>query len=160
MMGKVSNAWRVTLGRESATQYTHPAIEEQGLRLLGSVSRGGQFGALVQDSEGRFMQMNGDHSTPLNQSQIKAALRRAQAAPDNGKRKLPHEAAAAREVLPVVTIKRRRVIDPLAKEKKPDAADPRGALPGDAQRGPERSCTRRQSFSSISTARTLPTSAG
>jgi hypothetical protein len=59
--------------------FTHPRPPEDELRLLGSVRRGPQMGALAIDRQGRYLQVNGDHVNELSQSQLAAAVERATA---------------------------------------------------------------------------------
>lgn len=121
-MKKMTQSWKILLGKEQAQQYTHALVEEQGLRILGSVSRGSQFGALAQAADGRYVQINGDHVTPLSQAQIDRAVRRARSASDNARRLPRQESAMAKANAPVVTIKRRRVVN----QSDPDRPESRG----------------------------------
>jgi hypothetical protein len=100
--------WVVRLGREEWLRYTYERPQTDSLRLLGSVTRGPQIGALAVDSDGHYLQINGDYMNPLNS----VTLRRAVAA---AKRfgwppRVPDPQEASR--VPVVTIKRRRLVSP------------------------------------------------
>ncbi len=64
-----SNRWQIQLGEDSWSRSTHARPEGSALRLLGSVARGAQVGALAATDEGRFVQVNGDHITPLSDAQ-------------------------------------------------------------------------------------------
>ena len=45
--------------------------------LLGTVSRGAQVGALARLADGRYVQVNGDWTTPLNGARVEHAMRSA-----------------------------------------------------------------------------------
>lgn len=72
----MSTKWFVQLGEAEWARFTHARQAPDELRLLGSIRRDAQMGALAVDAEGRFFQVNGDHITPLSQSQVAAAVRR------------------------------------------------------------------------------------
>lgn len=103
---KSKSYWQVDLGEEHWKRLTHAGWEEQGLRLLGRISRQGQFGALAVASDGSYLQINGDHVTPINRSQVEYALRIA-----TKKMARVQSQQRAREPRPatVVSFKRRRV---------------------------------------------------
>lgn len=98
-----SNRWQVQLGEENWARYTYARPADAGLRLLGSVSRGAQVGALAETAEGRFVQVNGDHVTALSDSQVRRAIGTVRQAP-------PLREQALRSSSVVVTIKKRRVV--------------------------------------------------
>ena len=88
-------------------------LHSKGWVMLGRIQRGAQFGALMQTSDGRYVQVNGDHVSELNQSQVTAALRRAQSGPGPQARSdVPDTARAPKAPSPAprVIVKRRRVI--------------------------------------------------
>lgn len=121
------NRWRVQLGEEFALQYTYARLDGDPLRLLGSVSRGLQTGALAQTSDGRYAQLNGDYVTPLCNSQLQRAVNAAQLAPV-----LPavwRKPTAAPPAPPVVVIvKRSRTLAP-PRPQPPDPNEQKVAQP-------------------------------
>jgi hypothetical protein len=104
-MGKDKH-WRVFLGDEHWTRYTYAREPGAALRLLGSIARGPQVGALGLTADGRYVQVNGDHVTPLGTSQVRQAVAAAQAAET---RMRPRSWRPAPSTPVVVTVKRRRV---------------------------------------------------
>ncbi len=122
-MSREKQNWRVELGARHWERHTHSGMEEQGFRLLGRISRVGQFGALAQATDGGYVQINGDHVVPLNRSQVEYALRIAQRREESALR-APERRAPS--VVPTVTIKRRRVIAPAAD---PSTKDDTGGRP-------------------------------
>ncbi|WKB51536.1 hypothetical protein [Eleftheria terrae] len=100
-MARRNQQWRVRLGEVYWRRFTQPRPEGDALELLGSIERGAQIGALAVSTEGLYFQLNGDHSTALSTSQVRAAVRRAAEAPP------PRPAQT-----PVVIIKRRRLVQP------------------------------------------------
>jgi hypothetical protein len=101
--------WHVQFGAEHWRRHTHDRMEQQGLQLLGSIARAGQFGALAQTADGDYVQINGDHITPLNRSQVARAIRIAQAAEQQRSHSPPRRAATS---APTIIVKRRRVVSP------------------------------------------------
>ena len=100
-----SKRWHVQLGEEHWGRFTYARSAGDPLRLLGSVARGAQIGALAELSEGRYVQVNGDHIAPLSDSQVRHAVATAKlAAPRVRPRRTPAPQAA------VVTVKRRRIL--------------------------------------------------
>jgi hypothetical protein len=97
-------SWRILLG----PHWQRFTAEQSGLQMLGSVQRGAQIGALARYVDGRYVQLNGDHQTPLGGFQIERALRKAHAhaAPT------PHRSSQRQPAQTPVTvvIKKRRVI--------------------------------------------------
>jgi len=108
-MSRENQNWRVELGARHWERHTHSGMEEQGFKLLGRISRVGQFGALAQASDGAYVQINGDHVVPLNRSKVEYALRIAQRREESAGRAAERRAPT---VAPTVIIKRRRVITP------------------------------------------------
>lgn len=100
--------WLVKLGEVEWSRFTYARGESDPLRLLGSVRRGAQLGALAITADERYVQVVGDFVSPLPNGEISRALARA--------RKLqPYEPyvrprpAAGTAPAPIVTVKRRRV---------------------------------------------------
>ena len=90
------HGWRVRLGIAEWARFTYARSEGDPLRLLGSVRCGARMGALAVTADSTFVQVNGDYLTPLNASQIRCALAKA-------------DVVAATAKAPVaVIIKRRR----------------------------------------------------
>jgi hypothetical protein len=73
----MSTKWFIQLGEAEGARFTHVPQAPGGLRVLGSIRRDAQIGALAVDEQGRYVQVNGDHVTALSQSQVAAAVRRA-----------------------------------------------------------------------------------
>ena len=97
-------SWRIQLGDDHWARFTYARPEGSPFRLLGSVARNAQVGALAETADGQFLQVNGDHVTPLSNGQLRRAvdaLRRA--APRRPIRREAHPAPPT-----VVTVKRRR----------------------------------------------------
>lgn len=95
--------WLVRLGRDEWLRFTYERQPADGLTLLGSVQLGARVGALAMDSQGQYVQVNGDFISPLSASQVRAAvaIARRSAPPD-----LRHDAATPRPS-PVVVVKRK-----------------------------------------------------
>jgi hypothetical protein len=108
-----SKTWRIELGEQRWAKFTYPRSPGAGLRLLGSITRGLQIGALAQTPDGRYVQVNGDHLTALSDAQVRRALRLVQATEPQTAKRLDRPERAV-----VVTIKRRRAI------ARPDADAP------------------------------------
>ena len=101
--------WVIRLGETEWKRHTYTRPASDGLRLLGSVRRGAQVGALAVDAQGNYLQVVGDCTVSLNRSQIASAL--TTASTSNG----PHwdaQPVQRQVVAPVVVIKRRRVLAP------------------------------------------------
>jgi len=98
--------WRIELGHDRWAKFTYARPAGGALRLLGSISRGMQVGALAQTQDGQYVQVNGDHVTSLPGGQVRRALALLkEAAPRcSPTRSPPPERAVA------VTVKRRRTI--------------------------------------------------
>jgi len=80
-------------------RYSFPPRD--GIKLLGTIQEGQAIGALAQRADGQYVQLNGDFERLLNTSRITAAIQRQQ-----------RRHVAAHPGIPVVTIKRRRVLLP------------------------------------------------
>jgi hypothetical protein len=100
--------WVVRLGREEWMRFTYERPAGHALQLLGSVTRGPQTGALARDQDGNYVQVNGDYTSPLNSPGLRQAA--AAARSSSWKPFAPIRQEAAR--VPVVTVKRRRVVSP------------------------------------------------
>lgn len=66
--------WRVVLGRAAWSRYTYERPEGGDLKLLGSVSKGLQVGALAMTDAGEYVQVVGDHLTQLKTRDIAKAV--------------------------------------------------------------------------------------
>ncbi len=102
-----SKCWRVQLGEEHWGQFSYTRAAGDPLRLLGSIARGAQIGALAELAAGCHVQVNGDHVAPLSTSQVRraVAIARLAALRVRQRRTAPSQAV-------VVTVKRRRVSAP------------------------------------------------
>ncbi|NPC57800.1 hypothetical protein [Caenimonas soli] len=98
--------WVVRLGREEWQRFTYERSEGSPLRLLGSVRRGAAIGALAADLDGNYLQVNGDHVSPLNNAQLRRAVAVAKTADWTPTMPARHRQSR----VPVVVIKRRRVL--------------------------------------------------
>lgn len=58
--------WVVRLGPPEWQRHTQSRNVGETVRMLGSVQRGAQVGALAVDGNGDFFQVNGEYLTPLN----------------------------------------------------------------------------------------------
>ena len=96
--------WLVQLGEREWSQFTYARASDDALRLLGSVRRGARVGALAVTSQGEYLQVNGDHLSPLGKGQMQRALAKATKA--ERRPRAPKPAATA----PVVIVKRRRTL--------------------------------------------------
>lgn len=107
MAAVMKKKWLVRLGEAEWLRFTYPRTDGD-LWLLGSIRRGAQMGALALDANGRYLQVNGDHVSPLSHSQVAAAVARA------GAHDLSHHRAASAAKTapkpPVVIVRKRRVI--------------------------------------------------
>ena len=90
-------------------RYTYDRPPEDGLKLLGSIRKGLQVGALAQTDDGQYLLVVGDHETPLNQSQITKALGNS---PRQAHVTLPTTTNFQAAAPPVVVVKKRRIIKP------------------------------------------------
>lgn len=97
--------WFVRLGRVEWERHTYERPVSDALRLLGSVRRGQQIGALATNPAGDYFQVVGDYVVPLKRQKIEAAVAKATAQAMLGAPAAVNRRAGA----PVVTVKRRRV---------------------------------------------------
>src|SRR5712691_11484327 len=93
--------WFVRLGPREWLAFTYPRAADDPLRLLGSVTRGACIGALAVTPTGKYLQVNGDHVSPLGSSQIRKALAKADAVAE----RMPARRPAPPVPVPVVIIK-------------------------------------------------------
>jgi hypothetical protein len=103
--------WRVVLGRAAWSRHTHERAEGDELKLLGSVSKGAQVGALAMTAEGKYVQVVGDHLTPLKTKDIAKAIANApkESNPEFSREAPPWQVARKESAVPVVVLKKRRV---------------------------------------------------
>lgn len=106
--------WRVVLGRLAWSRHTYERPPGDALKLLGSVSKGMQVGALAMTADDQYVQVVGDHITLLNTREIAKALANAPkeaAAFDPGfsKESPPWRTARTGAAAPVVIVRKRRV---------------------------------------------------
>lgn len=105
-------AWFVRLGSLEWSRFTYARPEGDALKLLGSVKRGPQMGALALTQDGHYVQVVGDFITPLNTSQLTRAVALAKTR-EPERHALPRMAARTTPTtVPVVTVKRRRTYVP------------------------------------------------
>lgn len=107
-------AWRVVLGRLAWSRHTYERQQDDALKLLGSVSKGMQVGALAITADGQYVQVVGDHLTPLNTRAIAKAVANATKEPDVfdpefSRDPQPWRAARKETPTPVVIVRKRRV---------------------------------------------------
>ncbi len=103
--------WRVVLGRTAWSSYTYERPEGDALKLLGSVSKGAQVGALAMTAEGEYVQVVGDHLVSLKTKDIAKAIANAPKESNrNFLRETPPWLEARKDSpVPVVIVKKRRV---------------------------------------------------
>lgn len=95
--------WHIRLGKLEAERHTYMRAVDDKLRLLGSIRRGAQVGALAINADGRYLAVVGDYETALNTSQVTRAM--SSAVHELVSRKAP---ACTQNTAPTVIIKRRR----------------------------------------------------
>ena len=98
-------SWFVRLGQPEWSRHTYARPINDPLRLLGSVRRGMQIGALAKSADGEYFQVVGDFVTPLNKSKIEAAVAKATITDVFASPRAPTKPAPP----PTVVIKRRRI---------------------------------------------------
>ena len=107
-------AWRVVLGRAAWSRHTYERPEGDELKLIGSVSKGPQVGALAMTAAGTYVQVVGDHLTPLKTKDIAKAVANAPKEFNAGNagfsREMPWKGARRDAPPPVVIVKKRRVV--------------------------------------------------
>ncbi|MDO8773288.1 MAG: hypothetical protein Q7K57_32195 [Burkholderiaceae bacterium] len=104
------SAWHVRLGPLEWPRHTYARLEDDSLKLIGSVRRGPQLGALGMTGEGQYVQVVGDHISVLNSFQIAKAVANAKAVEQLEAPRSVQRAVAA--PTPVVTIKKWRSFIP------------------------------------------------
>jgi hypothetical protein len=97
--------WLVRLGRSEWLRFTYDRPPGDPLTLLGSIRRGMRFGALGINDKGEYVQVNGDHVSSLNASQVRNALRGVLGPEEPAPPPKPGP-----EHTPVIVVKRRRII--------------------------------------------------
>lgn len=97
--------WSVRLGSMEWVKFTYARTEADDLKLLGSVKRGLQMGALAVNAEGQYFQVVGDHLVALNKNVISKAIAKAGPVRDVYE---PVQVVKPAASATVVTIKRRR----------------------------------------------------
>lgn len=105
-------AWLVRLGEIEWSRFTYARAEDDPLRLLGSVRRGAQVGALAITADERYVQVVGDFVSTLPSGEIARAVGKARKLQPREPYLLPPKAPSTAPV-PVVTVKRRRVYVPV-----------------------------------------------
>jgi hypothetical protein len=98
--------WFVRLGPREWLPFTYERPADDALRLLGSIRRGARIGALAVTPTGEYLQVNGDHTSPLGGSQIRKALAKAEKSAQQTPARRPAPSAS---VPVVVVVKRRRL---------------------------------------------------
>jgi len=103
--------WRVVLGRAAWSRHTHERPEGDELKLLGSVRKGAQVGALAITAQGEYVQVVGDHLTPLKTKELAKAVANApkEANPEFSIESPPCPVVRKEAPAPVVILKKRRV---------------------------------------------------
>lgn len=102
--------WQVRLGEPEWQRFTYARTEEDNLRLLGSVRRGAQVGALAITDDGKYVQVVGDYIQPLNTGQLTRAVALAVCS-QNRQPAIPAFASPpSPSAPPVIVRKRRRVV--------------------------------------------------
>lgn len=106
-----SKEWIVRLGAQEWARFTYERSGGPEVpKLLGSVQRGASIGALAELPSGDYVQLNGDHETPLNARYIRKAIAKAES--QAARRAPPPRRSAAPAGPVVVTVRRRRVVRP------------------------------------------------
>ncbi len=110
--------WLVRFGPHEWARHTYERPGDDPIRLLGSVRRGPQLGALGITADEKYVQVVGDLIVPLNQGQIKQAIAKCKAfetrlaAATTPYSSYPFSTPHAPRVAappPVVVVKRRRI---------------------------------------------------
>ena len=100
--------WSVRLGEIEWSRFTYARAQDDSLRLLGSVRRGMQMGALAITADGTYVQVVGDQTSRLNTGQISRAI-------DKARGLQPKEPYLVQRTVPraapttVIIVKRRRI---------------------------------------------------
>jgi len=99
--------WLVRFGRDEWSRHTYARLANDPIRLLGSVRRGAQIGALGITADGQYVQVVGDLIMPLNKGQIARAISKCKSIESGLPTTCARRATAPRPV--VVVVKRRRI---------------------------------------------------
>jgi hypothetical protein len=97
--------WSVRLGSLEWAKFTYARTEGDDLKLLGSVKRGQQVGALAVTAEGQYFQVVGDHLVALSKNEISKAIAKAGPVREVFE---PVQVVKPVTTATVVTVKRRR----------------------------------------------------
>ncbi|RZI83548.1 MAG: hypothetical protein EOP38_12245 [Rubrivivax sp.] len=100
------NDTQVTLGED----WHRFAFPRDDLEFLGTIRRGIEIGALAKDTDGNYLQVNGDMRQTLNKSRVDNLLRSAK--PAVVRAPVVRQPTADQRAAVVVTVKKRRVIVP------------------------------------------------
>jgi hypothetical protein len=106
----INAKWVVRLGRDEWRRHTYERPQEPELRLLGSVPCDALVGALAVTREGQYLQINGDYFSPLDTSELRAAVDEALRSRDSSNDWRAEAPRSAAVPAPVIVVKRRRVI--------------------------------------------------
>lgn len=98
-------SWFVRLGQPEWSRHTYTRPKDDSLRLLGSVRRGMQVGALAKSADGEYFQVVGDFVAHLNKSKIEAAVAKA----TTTEVFVSPRAVTKPAPPPIIVVKRRRV---------------------------------------------------
>lgn len=109
----MKSKWLVRLGPAEWARHARAEGVDPSLRLLGSVERGAQIGALAVDDDGDYFQVNGQYVARLNKRLIAKAVSTAQRRPAS--RALPTRQRPAST--PIVTVRRSRVAGPALRQR-------------------------------------------
>lgn len=101
--------WLVRLGEEEWSRYTYRRPAGDPIRLIGSVQRGMQQGALAVLADGTYVQLVGDQMVSINRSQMAKAVAAATRASENRKDGAYFFVPPAGPA-PVVVVKKRRIL--------------------------------------------------
>ena len=98
---------RVVMGSSAIKAFV---AAPKSLKILGIVRMGLEFGLLGQDTDGRYLRVNGSQIEPLDRSEVLSAI---EFALEAGRRPNNQEVLPSLVVnKPVVAIRKRRLIDP------------------------------------------------
>ena len=104
--------WKVVLGKLAWSKFTYERPAGAPLKLIGSVRKGLQSGALAMTPEGDYVQVVGDHLTPLKKKEIARAVANApkETNPEFSKEQpWPWLEAPTELPVPAVIVKKRRI---------------------------------------------------
>jgi hypothetical protein len=104
--------WKVVLGKLAWSKFTYERPAGAPLKLIGSVRKGLQSGALAMTPEGDYVLVVGDHLTPLKTKEIARAVAKAPKETNSvfaKERPLPWQGAITEMPAPAVIVKKRRI---------------------------------------------------